>query len=1032
MASAWEDWYVDIALGKVKCLSCDSVFAKKPARMLSHLGYKGPFGIRDKGVSLCKKSTFQIRGLFSSCGGTPPKRPSRDHSDECGTPRAGNTNVMELGTPHSTDRESCEGPMQIPIQRSTSNTTETTASRRHSTEVTERDIAIGRGGRPLRQSDISEGFQEEKRRELDKLWAKVFYEANIPFSIARNSTFKEAIRRTSDFRAPYAPPSYNDLRKKLLVQAKKELGAVLEEKVGDSVRKFGATLAFDGWSSCTNQPLFNAMIVSPAGEHFLGSVDTSGHKKTAEYQASIIEKYIEEIGPKNVVQIATDNASVMKAAADIITAKYGHIYFQGCAVHAMNLLLGDLAKARWIIDVLKKAKTIVKFIKKRHMPLAVFQKHEKKFSLVMSGKTRFGSNFLMVDRLVRVRQALQQSVVDEQWISYVSGLRDTSKKKPRTISRDVKKYVLDDHFWERCTNFQEVVAPVMNALRDFDSGEPCMGKIRHIFRNVEKHIHSVREEFFEINDEETIDVEKHFRERWALVKTDLHDAGALLNPYLLHDKELADDLDAITACKSVLGRLCSPKTYPDVVLEFLAFRHKQPPFHNMLDPKQQKCSAHAWWDFEGACGKLIAPIARRILAQTVSSSSCERNWSSYSFVHNRSRNRLQKKRAEDLVYVYTNSRLMAKAKATDEKKWYKENVSSEDSDSASEEEDGDAWMVNHADDDDGCANVTVDDPMDDWIQLSNEERLETFPTRYGQSSKHVYDFVDDGEDGNHVQASKDDNTCVNDTEENNSARELIEEERNTSGEAGRTRIEKMQEGTSKHLKDVELEITNARNSTMVNNASLKRKAIEEQFGPISKSPLKFVDGYSSRFEDQNQRTTIASRSLFDNSKRSTSRVAPTSSMGLVSLSRALHGRIGESDVDSESDGNLPLAVAIIKKHSGVPPRHNHRSFDKRMHTEIAGGDSVLISSVEKIGCSADGNRKRKRPMQPFAISPPKTEVPAKTPLDARGSMRKMKTIQPTFTGTKESKFYFVNDEESCDPEESSGAEVKGDSDYKED
>jgi len=96
---------------------------------------------------------------------------------------------------------------------------------------------------------------------------------------------------------------------------------------------------------------------------------------------------------------------------------------------------------------------------------------------VMSGKTRFGSNFLMVDRLLKVRQALEQSVVDEQWTLYVSGLRDTRLKKPRTISRDVKKSILDNHFWQRCTNFQEVMAPVMNALRDFDSGEPGMGKI---------------------------------------------------------------------------------------------------------------------------------------------------------------------------------------------------------------------------------------------------------------------------------------------------------------------------------------------------------------------------------------------------------------------------------------------------------------------------------------------------------------------------------------------------------------------------
>jgi hypothetical protein len=102
----------------------------------------------------------------------------------------------------------------------------------------------------------------------------------------------------------------------------------------------------------------------------------------------------------------------------------------------------------------------------------------------------------------------------------------------------------------------------------------------------------------------------------------------------------------------------------------------------MLDPKDQKCSAHDWWAFEGACEKLIAPIARRILGQTVSSSSCKRYWSSYSFVHNR----LQPKRVEDLVYVYTNSRLMAEGKEKDEKKWYADNVDLEDLDSAPEEE----------------------------------------------------------------------------------------------------------------------------------------------------------------------------------------------------------------------------------------------------------------------------------------------------------------------------------------------------------
>ena len=86
-------------------------------------------------------------------------------------------------------------------------------------------------------------------------------------------------------------------------------------------------MAIDRWSSVTNCPLFNAMLVSLATKQFLRAVDTNGYPKTMEYQASIMEKYIEEIGPQNVVQICINNASSMKAVVDIMTNKYPHIYF---------------------------------------------------------------------------------------------------------------------------------------------------------------------------------------------------------------------------------------------------------------------------------------------------------------------------------------------------------------------------------------------------------------------------------------------------------------------------------------------------------------------------------------------------------------------------------------------------------------------------------------------------------------------------------------------------------------------------------
>ncbi|GAV83902.1 hypothetical protein CFOL_v3_27347, partial [Cephalotus follicularis] len=48
-----------------------------------------------------------------------------------------------------------------------------------------------------------------------------------------------------------------------------------------------------------------------------------------------------------------------------------------------------------------------------------------------------------------------------------------------------------------------------------------------------------------------------------------------------------------------------------------------------------------------------------------SSSSCaERNWSTYSFVHSIKRNKMTPQRAEDLVFVHTNLRLLSRRSPT--------------------------------------------------------------------------------------------------------------------------------------------------------------------------------------------------------------------------------------------------------------------------------------------------------------------------------------------------------------------------------
>ncbi|TVU04758.1 hypothetical protein EJB05_47892, partial [Eragrostis curvula] len=71
-------------------------------------------------------------------------------------------------------------------------------------------------------------------------------------------------------------------------------------------------------------------------------------------------------------------------------------------------------------------------------------------------------------------------------------------------------------------------------------------------------------------------------------------------------------------------------------------------------------SPWAWWSSYGQDAPLLMNLANKVLNQPASSSCCERNWSTYSFIHSVKRNALTPERAEDLVFVHSNLRHLSR------------------------------------------------------------------------------------------------------------------------------------------------------------------------------------------------------------------------------------------------------------------------------------------------------------------------------------------------------------------------------------
>ena len=69
------------------------------------------------------------------------------------------------------------------------------------------------------------------------------------------------------------------------------------------------------------------------------------------------------------------------------------------------------------------------------------------------------------------------------------------------------------------------------------------------------------------------------------------------------------------------------------------------------------CNTVEWWITHGSCSPELQRIAVRILSQTTFASRCERNWSIFSQVHTKMRNKLAYKKLNLIVYFCYNQKL---------------------------------------------------------------------------------------------------------------------------------------------------------------------------------------------------------------------------------------------------------------------------------------------------------------------------------------------------------------------------------------
>lgn len=381
----WEPWYNFSEDGtKVSCIFCQGTFSYKRERAFTHFGYRAK-----SERSLCPSLPRAVRHRFANCANFVPQRMSPEDMRYMEGAQSGpiRTPTMASSSQSIQNEVTGGGSRQGDIPSEGNPTPHGSGSLAASNST--------RSG-PLHQQRMADAMNIAKRKELNEKWASFFYEANVPFNVARHPAFIEAVKATSLARFEYHPPSYHQLRTQLIEPKKLQIENEIQAKTGFAVKNYGVSLCTDGWDDVNRRPLMNVMMSCPTGDVFLGSIDTTGQKKTMAYISDQLKIFIEKVGPANVQQICTDNAANMLGALDDVLITYPHIFKQGCMAHALDLLLEDWAKVEDFTDLIERAKSLVLYIRNRHVTMAAFRElspnkqllGESKLGCTKTGKIR--------------------------------------------------------------------------------------------------------------------------------------------------------------------------------------------------------------------------------------------------------------------------------------------------------------------------------------------------------------------------------------------------------------------------------------------------------------------------------------------------------------------------------------------------------------------------------------------------------------------------------------------------------------------
>ncbi|MCO5566898.1 hypothetical protein L7F22_020581 [Adiantum nelumboides] len=359
------------------------------------------------------------------------------------------------------------------------------------------------------------------------------------------------------------------------------------------------------------------------------------------------------VGAQNVVQVITDNASNCASMGRKLEEEFPSIVWTPCASHCLDLLMEDIGNLLWVKAVVNQANDIVRFINAKVRVLAIYRGYSN-LELKKPSKTRFAATWLLLERLYDVQNKLQKTVVSDEFKEWMEHESTAVQQDAKAVQR----LCLKEDFWNDVKAIVIVVTPLYKVLRMTDMEGSTLGLLYHMMEQAIKEI----EEITILDGEPPAgwdDIVYLARKRWDWMKRPIHGFAAIFhpafkNPDLFMDTKLNEDRQAY------LGKVLPEGKHGDFLQELINYSDQRGTAFtpSVCWKRESLVKPLFWWESFGFQVPTLRKVALRILAQDCSAGACERNWSAYSLVHTKIRNKLSTRQLERLIYCRSNLRML--------------------------------------------------------------------------------------------------------------------------------------------------------------------------------------------------------------------------------------------------------------------------------------------------------------------------------------------------------------------------------------